>query len=42
MLIPIGNKKPVAALDAALRDIAEIYGQATSAFVALQLEYPQP
>jgi transcriptional regulator GlxA family with amidase domain len=42
MLSPIGNKKPVAALDAALRDITEIYGQATSAFVALQLEYPQP
>jgi hypothetical protein len=42
MLSPIGDKKPVEALDAALRDIAEKYGQATSAFVALQLEYPQP
>lgn len=36
------HTKPAAALDWALRDIAETYGRATSAFVALQLEYPQP
>lgn len=36
------DTKPVAALDAALRDIGEAYGRPTSALVALQLEYPQP
>lgn len=41
-LPPIGDVKPVAALDAALRDIAGKYGQPTSDFVALQLEYPRP
>ena len=42
MLKPLEDVKPVAALDAALRDIAATYGPATSAFVALQMEYPQP
>lgn len=32
----------IAALNMALRDIAERYGQATADFVALQLEYGQP
>lgn len=41
-LKPPDGTKPVVALDAALRDIADTYGQATSAFVALQMEYPQP
>lgn len=38
----LDDTKPVAALDAALRDIADRYGRSTSAFVALQMEYPQP
>lgn len=42
MLQPLDGTRPVAALDAALRDIAEAHGRSTSAFVALQLEYPQP
>ncbi len=41
-LKPLDDTKPVTALDAALRDIAATYGQSTSAFVALQMEYPQP
>jgi putative intracellular protease/amidase len=41
-LKPFGDTKPVAALDAALKDISDTYGHATSAFVALQMEYPQP
>jgi putative intracellular protease/amidase len=36
------NIKPVAVLDAALKDIAQKYGRRTSAFVAAQMEYPQP
>lgn len=41
-LKPLGDTTPVTALDAALRDIADTQGPATSAFVALQMEYPQP
>jgi transcriptional regulator GlxA family with amidase domain len=41
-LKPLDGTKPAAALDAALRDIAATHGRATSAFVALQMEYPQP
>jgi len=39
--LPEGTK-PVAALDAALQDIARTQGRSSSAFVALQMEYPQP
>jgi hypothetical protein len=42
ILNPLDDTKPVVALDAALRDIADTYGRATAAFVALQLEYAQP
>jgi putative intracellular protease/amidase len=38
----LDDTKPVAALDAALKDIADTYGRSTSAFVALQMEYSQP
>jgi putative intracellular protease/amidase len=41
-LKPLDETKPVPALDSALREIADRYGRATSAFVALQMEYPQP
>lgn len=41
-LKPLDDKKPVAALDAALRDIADMYCRTTSAFVALQIEYSLP
>lgn len=41
-LVLAEDTKPVAALDAALRDIGQAYGRRTSALVALQLEYPQP
>lgn len=41
-LKPLENTKPVAALAAALQNIAAKYGRATSEFVALQMEYPQP
>jgi hypothetical protein len=33
-----GTSSPAAALDAALKEIEQAYGQATAAFVALQLE----
>lgn len=36
------NVPPVAALDLALQQISRWYGPPTAAFVALQLEYPQP
>lgn len=42
LLKPLDGKKPVAVLDAALQDIGHRYGRTTSAFVALQMEYPQP
>ncbi len=41
-LYELENTKPASALDAALIDIAEHYGFATSDFVALQMEYPKP
>lgn len=41
--IPLPDKVPaVAVLDLALQQISRSYGPATAAFVALQLEYPQP
>ena len=39
-LRPIGNRKPVVALDDALRTISDRYGARTADFVAMQLEYP--
>ena len=41
MLPPLGERGAVPALDGALADIAERYGPASAAFVALQIEYPQ-
>jgi len=37
-----GTSAPASALDAALKGIEQSYGQATAAFVALQLEAPRP
>jgi hypothetical protein len=39
-LPPLPTEHPARALDAALAGIGERYGEATAAFVALQLEYP--
>jgi hypothetical protein len=37
-----GMPSPASAFDAALKGIEQSYGQATAAFVALQLEAPRP
>ena len=41
-LPPLPTEYPARALDLALADIGTRYGEATAAFVALQLEYPRP
>jgi hypothetical protein len=40
MLLPLVGAEPGRALERALAEIAARYGESTSAFVALQLEYP--
>lgn len=41
LLPPIGDRRPVEALDQALREISARYGMPTADFVAMQLEYPR-
>lgn len=40
--MPGGDVPPAQSLDRALARIAEVHGEATASFVALQLEYPRP
>lgn len=42
LIPPRGGPMPAKALDDTLVDIERAFGKATAAFVALQLEYPQP
>jgi hypothetical protein len=41
-IVLTSNAPPMAALDQALRTLAQLYGAGTANFVALQIEYPRP